>query len=134
MRASIVETLPMHTSRTFEDICREALRSPAFPVACSRVGRWWYDGEEIDVVVLDPQSDTLLPGECKWTAHAVGTGLLDDLEALTPTVRWHGSNRTVEYAPFARSGFSKNIQALEAEREDRCLYTPTDLVSLLEVV
>lgn len=63
VRASIAEMLPMHTSRTFEDTCREALRSPAFPVACSRVGRWWYDGEE-----------------------------------------------------------------------DRCLYTPTDLVSLLEVV
>ena len=132
VRASIAETLPTHTSRTFEDVCREAVRSPAFPVACSRVGRWWYGGEEVDVVGLDPQSDTLLLGECTWTTREVGTDLLDDLEAVTPEVRWHGSNRTVEYALFARSGFSDGLRTLDTERADLHLYTPADLVSLFE--
>ena len=132
VRASIAETLPTHTSRTFEAVCREAVRSPTFPVACSRVGRWWYGGEEVDVVGLDPQSNTLLLGECKWTTREVGIGLLDDLEAVTPDVRWHGSDRAVEYALFARSGFSEDLRALDAERDDLRLYTPTDLVRLLE--
>ena len=50
VQTTIAETLPTHTSRTFETVCRQAVRTAAFPVSCSRVGRWWYDGEEIDVV------------------------------------------------------------------------------------
>ena len=130
VRASISETLPTHTGRTFEDVCRDAVRSPAFPIACARVGRWWYDGEEIDVAGIDPRSETLLLGECKWTSRAVGPGLLDDLEALAPDVRWRGADRTVEYALFARSGFSEDLQTLEAEREDLRLYTPARLDGL----
>jgi AAA+ ATPase superfamily predicted ATPase len=132
VRASIAETLPAHTSRTFEDVCRQAVQSPAFPVACSRVGRWWYDGEEVDIVGLAPQSETLVLGECKWTDRAVGPELLDDLEAVTPEIRWHGSERTVRYALFARSGFTETMRSLDDERDDLSLYTPSDLENIFE--
>ncbi|MDQ2056398.1 ATP-binding protein [Halobellus sp. H-GB7] len=132
VRRSIEEALPTHTSQTFENICQQAVATSAFPVACDRVGRWWYDGAEIDVVGLNSQTDTLLLGECKWTNDPVGTGLLTDLEALTPEVRWHTGDRTVEYALFSRSGFTDEIKAQTADRSDVHLFSVRDLEAIFD--
>ncbi|WP_227134683.1 ATP-binding protein [Halorubellus salinus] len=129
---AIEETLPEHTSWTFETVCRQATRTPAFPVSCSRVGRWWYGGDEIDVAGIDEQSETLLLGECKWTTDVVGRGLLEDVEALEGEVRWHGNDRSVEYALFARAGFTDPLEELAADREDLWLFTPTDVLEVFE--
>jgi hypothetical protein len=51
---------------------------------------------------VDEASDTLLLGECKWTAEAVGSELLRQLEALEGEVRWHGSDWSVVYALFVK--------------------------------
>jgi hypothetical protein len=83
------------------------------------------------VVGLAPQSDTLLFGECKWTDRAVGTKLLDDRKAVAPEVRWHGSARTVEYALFARSGFTETMRSLSDDRDD-LQYTSAEVETLLE--
>ena len=96
------------------------------------MGRWWYDGGEVDIVGLAPQSETLVLGECKWTDRAVGPELLDDLEAVTPEIRWHGSERTVRYALFARSGFPETMRSLDDERDDLSLYTPSELGNIFE--
>ncbi len=130
VRNLIAETLPDHTSRTFETVCRRAVRTSSFPVSCARVGRWWYDGEEIDIAGIDEQTGTLLLGECKWTNTPVGEGLLDDLESLAPEVRWHGTDRAVSYALFARSGFTDNLEATAAQRADLTLWTPSELLGL----
>ncbi|WP_342027583.1 DUF234 domain-containing protein [Haloferax larsenii] len=61
----------------------------SFPVPCSRVGRWWYSEEEIDVVWLNSQTNTHL-GECKRTNSPVSRSLLDKLEVTEPEVRWQG--------------------------------------------
>ena len=76
---------------------------------------------------LDPASDTLLLGECKWTTSPVGPDLLADLEALEPAVRWRGSDRTVVYALFSRAGFTDALSSLADERAEVSLYTPRDL-------
>ena len=127
VRETITDSLPTHTSLTFESVCRQAVRTSSFPVTCSRVGRWWYGGEEIDIVGLNPQSETLLVGECKWTNTAVGTGLLTDLERLVPEVRWGSDERTVHYALFSRSGFTDEIEQHATNRQNLYLYTPKRL-------
>lgn len=129
---SVVDALPTHTSQTFETICHQAVGESAFPVPCDRVGRWWYDGEEIDVVGLDPQTDTLLLGECKWTTTPLGTDLVADLEALAPDVRWHTGNRTVAYALFSRSGFTDELETLGQMRDDVHLCSLHDLAAIFE--
>ncbi|WP_435063648.1 ATP-binding protein [Halobaculum sp. EA56] len=130
VREAIAETLPTHVSWTFEDVCRQAIATSAFPVTCSRVGRWWYGGDEIDVVGIDERSETLLLGECKWTEDPVGTDVLDGLEALEPEVRWHGSDRTVQYALFAKRGFTPDLKRTAAERGDLHLFSTDDVVGL----
>lgn len=133
VRESIAETLSIHTSVAFEDVCRQVVHTRSFPVACSRVGRWWYGGEEIDVVGLHPDSNTLLLGECKWTTSPVSTGLFRELEALEPDVRWHGTDRTVKYALFSRSGFTEDLVDLAGHRDDLYLYTSTEIMTAFEV-
>ena len=128
VRTSTVETLPRHVSWTFEDVCRQAVRQPTFPVACSRVGRWWYDEMEIDVCGVNERTETLLLGECKWTTEPVGPNLLTELEALEPEVRWRGSDRSVAYALFSKGGFAGKLQTAAERRNDLHLFEATDVV------
>ena len=130
VRDSIADSLPMHTSQTFEEVCQQAVQTASFPVECSRVGRWWYKEAEVDVVGLGPQTNTLLLGECKWTTTPVGTSLLTDLEDIESDVRWNGGDRTVEYALFSRSGFTDELETLASERTDLHLYTPEELAAV----
>jgi hypothetical protein len=85
---------------------------------------------EVGVAGVNERNETLLLGECKWTADAVARGLLADLEAIEPDVRWHGSDRSVVYALFSRSGFTPDLQEATAERDDVHLFTAADLMAL----
>lgn len=91
------------------------------------MGRWWDDGEEIDVVGLDPRSDTLLLGEYRWTSSPVGPWLLADFEALEPSVRWRGDDRTVVSVLFSRAGFTDELRATADDRAAVHLYSSSDL-------
>ena len=113
-------------------MCQQAVQTPAFPVSCSRVGRWWYSGEEIDVVGLNHHTDTLLLGECKWTSAPVGRAVFDDLTALASSVRWHGDDRNVRYALFSRAGFTDELQTVAYERPEVYLYGLTELAALFD--
>jgi AAA+ ATPase superfamily predicted ATPase len=132
VRETITETLPDHVSWTFEDVCRQAVRTPSFPISCSRVGRWWYGGDEIGVAGVNDQSNTLLLGECKWTNSQVGRPALADLEALEDEVRWHGAERTVSYALFAKKGFTDPLQSAVSNRDDVHLFTAADGCALFK--
>lgn len=132
VRESIAETLPTHTSYSFEEVCRHAARTPSFPVSSSRVGRWWDNEQEIDVVGVNPQTATLFLGECKWTTRPVGWSLLNDLESTEPDVRWQGSDRDVVYGLFSRSGFTDDLVESAAQRENVHLFTPSDVLALFE--
>lgn len=127
---SITETLPMHVSRTFEAVCQQAVRMPAFPVECSRVGRWWYDKLEVAVAGLNERTETLLLGECKWTTDPVGSEVLADLEALDEDVRWHCTDRSVCYALFAKTGFTEELMETASQRDDVLLFTAADVLDL----
>ncbi len=131
VRDSIAASLPSHVGPTFETVCRQAVRTPRFPVPCSRVGRWWYGENEIDVVGVDERTETLFLGECKWTRDRVGPGPLADLEALEPEVRWHGDARSVVYGLFAREGFTESLRDTADTRDDLVLCTPDDVVSIV---
>lgn len=132
VRETIAETFPTHVSWTFEEVCRQAVRTPSFPISCSRVGRWWYDGNEIDVVGIDEQTETIVLGECKWTNEPVEESLLIELEQLTPEVRWHGTDRTVRYALFSKNGFTPELETVADDRSDLHVFAPSDVLALFE--
>jgi len=132
VRSAIAETLSTHTSRTFETVCQQAVRTPAFPVSCSRVGRWWYGGEEIDVAGINRETGTLLLGECKWTRDPVGRAVFDELETLESEVRWQGPDREVQYVVFSRAGFTDELRTVVDGRSDASLYGIPELATLFD--
>jgi AAA+ ATPase superfamily predicted ATPase len=105
---TISPRLPDHVAPTFERVCREAVwesirRGDLGPY--SEVGRWWYGGDEIDIVGLAPSTDRILLGECKWTNEPVGHGLVTQLRETAERVRWGPDDRDESFALFSRSGF-----------------------------
>lgn len=111
----ITPAMPNYVATTFEDISQEvtwvASETGAFQGQYSTVGRWWYGGEEIDVVGLDPATEHILLGECKWTNNPVGKNVVRDLDGKSDAVRWHDGSRTEEYAIFSRNGFEAGLRA-----------------------
>jgi AAA+ ATPase superfamily predicted ATPase len=111
---TIEPALPDHVATTFEHVCQEAvwaaIREGRFG-PYSAVGRWWYGEDEIDIVGLAPDTDTILLAECKWTADPVGYGLVSSLEEKADRVRWGPDTRTEEFALFSRSGFVDGLAA-----------------------
>ncbi|MBP1953311.1 AAA+ ATPase superfamily predicted ATPase [Halarchaeum rubridurum] len=75
----------------------------------SKVGRWWYGEDEIDVVGLEPSDDRLLLAECKWTTDPVGLGVAESLREKAGRVRWGPNTREEEFALFSKSGFADGL-------------------------
>jgi AAA+ ATPase superfamily predicted ATPase len=115
---TIEPALPDHVAPTFEDICQEVVweavrQSELGPY--SEVGRWWYGGDEVDIVGLAPDDDRLLLGECKWTNERVGHGLVSQLRDTAERVQWGPETRDEAFALFSKSGF---VDGLADEIDD----------------
>jgi hypothetical protein len=76
-------------------MCRQTVRTAAFPVACIPVGCWWYDETEIDLggVLLDaPGVDTVefaptterSEASCKRTSFSISTLISMSIFRLNP--------------------------------------------------
>jgi len=136
--AQLVEDdLSMFIGPIFEDLCRDWVIEQAalgnlplgWPMP-ERVGAWWDGQDEIDVVAAG--GDSALVGECKWTGRPVGTNILDDLKRKAhPLIRSAGW-RSIQYALFARAGFTPALEA-QAKEEGVLLVSPADLLSLHSV-
>ncbi|MEF8777208.1 MAG: DUF234 domain-containing protein [Haloarculaceae archaeon] len=65
-RHQVEPNLPDHGPITFEDVCREVVRELIHRGELGpyvEVSRWWYGGDEIDVVGLAPGDDLVLFGD-----------------------------------------------------------------------
>ena len=111
-------------SKEFEKVCRHVIRRKGIN---SKVGRWWYQEDEIDIIALDEGSDTILFGECKWRNSKTGLKTLKSLENKSESVRWHGEEINEDYAVFSRKGFTEELEKKAEERDDLELYTPNEL-------
>jgi hypothetical protein len=46
----------------------------------SNVGRWWDKNEEIDLVAVNPEINSILSGEVKWSNKPVAINIFNALE------------------------------------------------------
>jgi len=121
--------LPDFASSTFEELCRRATRELYDDYTFDRIGSWWYQEREVDVVGLTTQS-TLVVSECKFTNSPVGYDVLQRLEDDAAEIRWPPRDET-EYCLFARSGFRQSLQEAATDRNDlRLVSTPEALATL----
>ncbi|CCQ33753.1 DEXX-box atpase protein [Halorhabdus tiamatea SARL4B] len=117
---AFVESLDLRqfVGRQFEDICREVIDAEAnYP----KIGSWWYEEDEIDVVALDEDRDRILFGEAKWRSTEVGSSELERLRAKSERVRWRSDQREERFALFSKRGFTDNLRE-EAADGDVALY------------
>lgn len=130
---SVMSGLAEHTSYVFEDICRQAVQHPDFPVSVSQTGTWWYKEDEIDVAAVCEEDERLVLGECKWTSAPVGEGLLTALERKASKVRWRGTDRTEHFVLFSKTGFTDTLRETANERNDLLLYDLSELAALFDI-
>ena len=83
-----------------------------------KAGRYWDARTEIDIAAIDPEGKNLILGECKYWQEPVDVDVLRNLEAKTDAVDWERNNRKVWYVLFSVSGFTDELTALAAARED----------------
>ncbi|AMQ18723.1 ATP-binding protein [Thermococcus peptonophilus] len=84
--AEIRETYPHYLGRVFEKVARQFLvgmnKAGKLPFRLTKIGRWWYKGEEIDLVALNERERKALFVEVKWKdlGKREARGILKDLE------------------------------------------------------
>ncbi len=117
VRRRVGQQLDLFMGAPFEEICREHVwahyREGALGFTPRKVGSWWNDRDQIDVLALG--DDDLLLGECKWSTRPVGTNVLDDLRRKAQAIVARGRWARVHYALFSRSGFTPALQARAAD-------------------
>ena len=119
IRKSLV---PNHIAFVYEDVCKERMwelnANDVWPFNFTKLGRYWDSNTEIDIAALDPEGKNLILGECKYWQEPVGVNVLRVLETKTDSVAWERNNRKVWYVLFSASGFTDELTALAATRED----------------
>ncbi|MCL2150084.1 MAG: ATP-binding protein [Dehalococcoidia bacterium] len=99
-----------YTSRIFEDICRQYLRvqnrKNALPFYFTKIGRWWDQKNEVDIMATDAKRRSFLLGECKYQNSVV---TLSELTALREKFKPKHQTSKVFYALFSKNGFADEL-------------------------
>lgn len=91
-----------------------------------RIGSWWDQSNEIDVLAVSDSERALLVGECKWSTSPVGSDILEDLKRKTQTLQRTKSWDRIIYFLFAKSGFTPALQEQAFKEEDVHLISVKD--------
>ncbi|MDR3631415.1 MAG: ATP-binding protein [Desulfocapsaceae bacterium] len=117
-----LKQLPQFLGETYEKVAKETLLADMgsfFPF--SAIGRWWDRGDEIDVVAINPDRDSILFCEVKTTEKKVGTDILNSLRDKARKVKWGSFERREFFCLFSRTGFTSALQD-QAQHEEVVLY------------
>lgn len=98
-------------SKIYEELARETLFSNLqIPFPIKKLGRWWNNNEEIDIVALGDKD--IIFGECKWSNKKVGLSILFSLKEKSKKVNWNNNSRKEYFILFSKEGFSEDLIAL----------------------
>ena len=100
-------------AKTYEDLAVEFAQNlmlqgtiPNF----DRLGRWWGDKTEIDLVGLNQQTNTALFAEVKYQTKPLTYGHYLSLVAKAKEVSWGGPQRNNLYMLVSKSGFEPDAK------------------------
>ena len=111
-----------HISTVYEDVCREKMwqlnSEGKWEFHFDRVGRWWDNNHEIDIVALDQDGQDIIFGECKYCTSKIGLNILLELEKKAAAVQWKAQNRRIHFILFSINGFTDDLIAYAQTRPD----------------
>ena len=114
-----------HVAYVYEDICIEKMwelnAANKWNFEFDKVGRWWNNNTEIDIIAIDRSSNNIIFGKCKYRANKIGLDVLNELEHKTEQVDWKKDNRKNHFILFSISGFTDELIALSENRDDLVL-------------
>ncbi|MDG6219755.1 MAG: DUF234 domain-containing protein, partial [Candidatus Thermoplasmatota archaeon] len=118
-----------YVSFPFEQVCREIVLSdqPFY----AKIGSWWYQHHEIDIVALNEQKNMILFGECKWQKKKMDTSVYERLLEKKESVRWKNTCRKEQIVLFSKSGFTVGLEKI-AEREGIIIYDLKKIKHILD--
>jgi AAA+ ATPase superfamily predicted ATPase len=111
-----------HISFVYEDICLEqmwqlnAQGNWGFPF--DKVGRWWNNHTEIDIMAFNSEESNIVFGECKYTGKPMDTDIFYALVGKAKEVEWRRNNRHEHYVFFSISGFTEEMKGLANDRNN----------------
>lgn len=115
-----------HISYVYEDICIEEMwklnAENKWEFNFDKIGRWWKNDTEIDIVALDSTGDNIIFGECKYWKSKVGINVLTALEEKAKLVKWKKEERNEYFILFAVNGFTNELTELVKNRDDVLLW------------
>ncbi|VVB94470.1 Archaea bacterial proteins of uncharacterised function [uncultured archaeon] len=94
------------TGKVFVEISKEFLwQINGTDFNFTRMGRWWYKGEEIDIVALNEESKEITLFECKWSVlkEKEVERILADLKGKASQVKWHNAERKEHFGIIAKN-------------------------------
>ena len=106
----LTESFNISESHIYEKVCQELIlgfQKKLF--AFERVGRWWDNNNEVDIVALSNETKEIVFGEAKWSSKPVGTNILEELKAKSRFVDWNKNNRKEYFILFSKSGFTDSL-------------------------
>lgn len=128
----VMADMDRYVGKKFEDVCVEYLKEIVRyddQFRFTKIGRWWYGEDEIDIVALNERESLIYLGECKWSHQRVGTDIFERLKDKAGKVRWRVGNREERYILFSKAGFTDEL----TDREDVSLVL-IDMGDLEEVL
>ncbi len=115
-----------HISYVYEDICIEDMwklnADEKWNFTFDKVGRWWNNDTEIDIVAYDSTGKDIIFGECKYWDGKVGINVLTTLEEKAKAVEWRKDNRNEHFILFSINGFTDELIELAKTRNDVVLW------------
>lgn len=114
-------------THTFEELCRDWVGIVAemgeFPFLPERIGSFWSQKAQVDVLAINWRTKDILLGECKWGKTPVDKDVIETLVKKTPKVLPEGYTWQVHYAFFARQGFTEQARSAAGPAHQALLIT-----------
>ncbi|MDD2481818.1 MAG: ATP-binding protein [Lutispora sp.] len=111
-----------HISYVYEEVCMEEMWQMSgdgkWSFHLDKVGRWWNNNTEIDIVALDTTDNNIIFGECKYWGNKVDTDVFYSLEEKSKEVDWKRNDRHEWYVLFSINGFTDEMIKLADRRKD----------------
>lgn len=104
-----------HISFVYENICIDEMWSlnsmNTWDFHFDRVGRWWNNNTEIDIIAYDSNGSDIIYGECKFTEKPVDVDIYYQLVEKSKAVNWKSHGRE-HFILFSINGFTKQMKDL----------------------
>ena len=121
IRANFVDN---HVAHVYESVCMSEMWQLARQgkLSFTKLGRWWNNKEEIDIVAIDTGADEIVFAECKYTSKPMGVEVFESLLKKKEQVLWKLGNRQERFVLFSISGFTEQLKDLARSSGDVMLF------------